>query len=153
MMREFAEELFDMEDLNKQPETWGDFLQSPKVAKIKEVFFGQANPAAKVHMHGFGLDPITLKPEVLITIVIDWDVARKQWPDVRLKFNWELQKQGDSTDTRHQWERLSKENLLYQARGGVQTLGNADDTFMGTLPAGAACMIQTARHYDFLNLP
>ena len=152
MMREFAEELFDMEDLNKQPETWGDFLQPSKVAKIKEVFFGRVSPAAKVYMHGFGLDPITLKPEILITIIIDWDIAKRRWNDVRLKFNWELQKQGNSTETRHQWERLSKENLIYQARGGVQSIGDSSNSFMGTLPAGAACMIQTARHYDFLGL-
>ncbi|HEX2591070.1 MAG TPA: hypothetical protein VHL34_06225 [Rhizomicrobium sp.] len=151
MMREFAEELFDMEDLAKQPETWGDFQRHKDVARIKETFFGAINPAARAYLHGFGLDPITLKPEVLVSIVVDWEAAKKRWPDVRLKFNWELQSQ-DGT-TRHQWERLSKDNLIVQARGGIQTIGSRDDTFLGTLPAGAACMMEVARHYEYLGLP
>jgi len=32
----------------------------------------------------------------------------------------------------------------------VQSIG---DIFLSTLPAGAACMMQTWKHYDRLNLP
>jgi hypothetical protein len=151
MVREFAEELFDMEDLYRQRESWEDFLQYKSILKIRDVFFGSVEAAAKAYLHGFGLDPVTLKPEVLITIVINWEIVTRQWPNVRLKFNWELQ--GPKKISRCAWVPLSKENLLAQARGGVQSIGNNDDTFLGTLPAGAACMIQTARHYDHLGLP
>ncbi|HEY7644137.1 MAG TPA: hypothetical protein VH858_03805 [Hyphomicrobiales bacterium] len=152
MLREFAEELFNKEQISRQHETWADFLKYKDVKKIKDVFFGSATSAARAYLHGFGLDPITLKPEILITIIIDWRIAEKQWRGVQLKFNWELQTQ-HKNKTREQWERLSRQNLLRQARGGVQTIDGNDDTFLGTLPAGAACMIQTARHYDHLQLP
>ena len=150
MMREFAEELFNQESLYRQPETWQDFLEYKDVRKLKQVFFDEPNPAAKVYLHGFGLDPVTLKPEVLLTIIIDWDLVLRRMENPRLTFNWELQQKRKKSGTRHQWARLSKESLLREARGGVQTVG---DTFLDTLPAGAACLMQTARHYSLLQLP
>lgn len=148
VVREFAEELFDQENLNQQPDTWENFLDYKDVRKIKRAFFDDPNPAAKVYLHGFGLDPITLKPEVLVTIIIDWDIVRARIEKPRLKFNWELQTKRQKSGTRHQWAALSEQELLRQARGGVQTIG---DVFLDTLPAGAACMMQTARHYDFMQ--
>lgn len=150
MVREFAEELFDQENLYRQPETWENFLDYKDVRKIKKVFFDEPNPAAEVYLHGFGLDPVTLKPEVLLTIVIDWDVVLTRLAGARLKFNWELQRKRKKSGTRHQWVKLSKDALIRQAKGGVQTIG---DTFLDTLPAGAACMMQTALHYEFMQLP
>ncbi len=150
MVREFAEELFDMEDLYRQPGSWGDFLQYKKVKKIVDVFFGKTNAAAQAYLLGFGLDPVTLKPEVLVTIVVDWKKAKKQWPDVKFKFNWELQT-GLKADRCH-WEPLSRQALVRQAKGGVLFFEGSDKP-LSTLPAGAACMLQTARHYSFLGLP
>lgn len=149
MAREVCEELFNQESLYKQPETWEDFLGHEEVYQIKKVMFDDPNPAAIVFLHGFGLDPITLKPEVLISIIIDWDRAPKGRDGLRLKFNWELQMKRKKSGTRHQWVRLSKSELIRQARGRVQSLG---DVTLETLPAGAACMILTAKHYDFLVL-
>ncbi len=150
MVREFAEELFDMEDLSKQPESWEDFLSYKEVNKIRTVFFQQPDPAAKVYLHGFGLDPITLKPEILITIVINWEKVPTGPNGFRLKFNWELQQKRKKSGTRHQWAKLSERELLLQAEGGRQTIG---DIFLDTLPAGAACLMQTARHYRLMGLP
>lgn len=149
IVREFCEELFDEEDLNKQPETWQDYLLIERVKKINDVFFRSNKPAARVYLHGFGLDPVTLKPEVLVTIVIDWKIALTRWTNPRLKFNWELRQSNAKAGTRHQWARLSKDELLRQAAGGVQSIG---DTFLSTLPAGAACMMQTWKHYGEMGL-
>lgn len=150
MAREFCEELFDQENLYKQPETWEDFLEFKEVKKIKQIFFDAPTSAATVYLHGFGLDPVTLKPEVLLTIIIDWDRIPKGRDELKLKFNWELQMKRKKLGTRHQWVRLSKSELLRQAKGRVQSIG---DVTLETLPAGAACMMLTAKHYEFLGLP
>lgn len=149
MTREFAEELFGMEVLETQPENWEDFLEYQDVRRIIHAFFRTSSPAANAYLHGFGLDPITLKPEVLVTIIIDWDKVPQGPGGFKLKYNWELQQKSKKTGTRHQWARLSKSELLRQAKGGVQSIGH---TSLSTLPAGAACMIQTARHYELLGL-
>lgn len=148
VVREFAEELFNIEDLYRQPESWEDFLLHPKVAKIRDVFFRSENPAARVWLHGFGLDPVTLKPEVLITIVVDWAKVLTRWEKPIIEFNWELQKKVKKDGTRDQWVPLSQAELLRQARGGVQSLG---DRFLPMLPAGAACLLQTYRHYGLMG--
>lgn len=150
IVREFAEELFNVEDLYKQPESWQDFLLVPRVARIRTVFFRSENPAARVWLHGFGLDPVTLKPEVLATIVIDWAKVLTRWEKPKIEFNWELQKKVKKDGTRDQWVPLSQAELLRQARGRVQSLG---DKFLPTLPAGAACLLQSYRHYELMGLP
>jgi hypothetical protein len=149
IVREFCEELFDVEELNKQPETWEDFMLLKGVQRIFKVFFPYTKPAARVYLHGFGLDPITLKPEVIVTIVVDWKLAQSR-DLLKLKYNWELQLSGDRGATRHQWVKLSRVELLRQAKGRVQSIG---DIFLNTLPAGAACMMQTWKHYERIGLP
>lgn len=149
-VREFAEELFNVEELYSQPESWEDFLLHPRVDKIRDVFFRKKDPAARVWLYGFGLDPVTLKPEVLAAIVVDWAKVAMRWDKPKIEFNWELQKKVKKEGTRGQWVPLSPRELLRQARGGVQSFG---DKFLPTLPAGAACLVQTYRHYDLLGLP
>jgi hypothetical protein len=150
IVREFCEELFNVEDLYKQPDSWEDFLLHPRVAKIRDVCFREQDPAARIWLHGFGLDPVTLKPEVIATIVVDWAKVLMRWERPKIEFNWELQKKVKKDGTRDQWVPLSKAELLRQARGSVQSLG---DRFLSTLPAGAACLLQTHRHYDLIGLP
>ncbi len=144
VVREFFEELFDKEQLYRQPESWEDFLAYPDVRRLADVFFLGANPAAAVYLHGFGLDPITLKPEVLLTIVVDWAKVLTQTTGLRLTFNWEVKNRALS---RHAWAKLSKSELIRQANGLVQSIG---DSYRHTLPAASACMIATAENYDLL---
>lgn len=147
VVREFAEELFNKEKLSNQSETWSDFALHRDVKTILETFFSGQNPAAKIYLHGFGLDPVTLKPEILCTIVIDW--SKLTTPKPALKFNWELQT-NDPKVTRHQWVPLSKDALVREATEQRQLIG---DRRLDALPAGAACMLLTALHYERLGLP
>jgi hypothetical protein len=145
-VREFAEELFDKEGLDRQFETWSEFAEHPEIKQIKHSFFDEPDPAAKLYLHGFGLDPITLKPEVIFTLIVDWSKVRTR--SHNLKFNWEMQTP-DPKITRHQWVRLSKENLLREATQPRQSFG---DRALDALPAGAACMLLTMKHYAELGL-
>ncbi len=145
-VREFAEELFNKESLSKQSETWSDFVRHPDVARIKDLFFDGTDPAARMFLYGFGLDPITLKPEILCTIIIDW--AKVRPPRPALKFNWELQTP-DPKVTRHQWVRLSRNGLIREATERRQSMG---DRALDMLPAGAACLLLTAKHFARLGL-
>lgn len=145
-VREFFEELFNKEKLTKQPDTWEDFLQHEDVRQLCTIFFTGLDPAARIFLFGFGLDPTTLKPEVLLAIVINWQKAKYQMNRIELSFNWEV-RAGHSGTSRHQWVKASKEELMRQAKGGVQSIG---DTFLSTLPAGAACMKMAAKHYEYI---
>jgi hypothetical protein len=132
--------------LYKQPDTWEDFLEYSDVGKLVNVFFRGKRPAARIFLLGFGLDPATLKPEVLATVLIDWDVVCDRRKDLKLVFNWEVQSKLEKR-TRHQWAKLSRGELIRQAVGGLQSI---EGTYLDVLPAGAACMRLTAFHYEFL---
>lgn len=149
IVREFLEELFNIEALYQQPESWEDFLLYPEVEKLMNAFFIGESAAARIYLHGFGLDPITLKPEVIVTIVVDWEIALNKLKNAKLNFNWEI---GSKNLTRRQWAELSVGELRRQAAGKCQSIGDRPD-FLDTLPAGAACMLATAKHYDKLGLP
>ncbi len=142
VVREFFEELFDKESLYNQSESLEDVLLNPDIETLTRIFFHGEDPGARIYLHGFGLDPITLKPEVIVTIVVDWKIVQKKFPKLQLKYNWEVARKDSS---RHQWVKLSKENLIRQAGGYAQSLGDVD---LSTLPAGAACMLFAAEHLD-----
>lgn len=147
VVREFFEELFDFEQLSRQQESWGDFMSLREIKTLADLFFRGQSPCAKIFLHGFGLDPITLKPEVLLTIVVDWYHAKTRFPNLALKFNWEVTSGKSNLPSRHQWVPLSKKELVRQANGGIQTIRNS---FLETLPAGGACMLLAAKHFDEL---
>lgn len=149
MVREFAEELFNREDLYKQSQTWSEFLRHDDVAKVKRLFFDGPRACAKVYMYGFGLDPITLKPEVLCAIIIDWRLVQSRSVGTKFEYSWELQT-NKAGETREQFVPLSLENLVIQATQRRQSIG---DQRLDALPAGAACMLLTAKHFKELELP
>ncbi|MEM7430294.1 MAG: hypothetical protein AAF351_00010 [Pseudomonadota bacterium] len=142
VIREFLEELFDKECLYKQVNTWGDYLSIPEVDALHRIFFSGSNPAARIFLFGFGLDPVTLKPEVLCGIVVDWELATKYNPSLKLKYNWEVQ-DAASKATRHNWVPVDVNSLRAQAKGGQQSINGK---MLGVLPAGQACMEYAADH-------
>jgi hypothetical protein len=146
LAREFAEELFNEESVSRQSENWADFNRHPGVQKIVGCFFEGPEPAARVYLHGFGLDPVTLKPEVLCTMVIDWPRAARH--GMKLKFNWELQT-GRVGETRHQWAEFTRETLV---RTATQQIHSYAGQPLNPLPAGAACMLLTAHHLPAMGL-
>jgi hypothetical protein len=146
IVREFFEELFDKEELFMQPQPSEDFFQYPKIKKLLDVFFTGSQASARVYLFGFGLDPVTLKPEVLAAIVIDWKKAIGQIDNLRLKFNWEVQSR-DGKKARCEWVPLSKPALRAHATEPKISL---DGVFLDPLPAGGACMFLGAHHLDAL---
>ena len=149
LVREFAEELFDKENLSRQSPSWIDFLAHRDIRAIKTLF-DTPDPAVRPYILGFGLDPITLKPEVLCVEVIDWELARKRMrqPKLELRFNWEVQTE-DPDVTRAEFRPLTRALLIEYATERKLRIG---DTFLDPLPAGAACMLLTEQHFDELGL-
>lgn len=145
VVREFLEELYDFEELYKQKDTQEDFFEYREVRPYLERFFLGTDPWAKVFLMGFGLDPVTTKPEVLVTIVVDWANVMSHRPDFQFEFNWEVRSSGK---TREQFETLSQENLLRQAKERVQSLNGV---YLDALPAGAACLTLASHHLEFLT--
>ncbi len=148
LVREFAEELYDKEDLSRQSSSWIDFLANRDILEIKRLF-DAPSPAVKPYLMGFGLDPITLKPEVLCVEVIDWDVARQKIENPEFKFNWEVQTD-DPSVTRHTFRPLSRELLVSHATRRLLKTG--DGPHLDPLPAGAACMLLANEHFEVLGL-
>jgi hypothetical protein len=137
-VREFFEELFNKEEAAGIHAHGEDFFDLPKIRPLVEAFFG-VDGAAKVYLLGVGLDPVTTKPEILVTIVVDWLAAsnkylqRSQALSLKVEENYE----GEVS-----FIDLTRDNLLREAsrpRRGTTVL-----------PAGAACMLMAARHYDAL---
>lgn len=149
VVREFAEELFNMEDLVEQFEQWQEFEDHPDIKAIGNAFFWGRNPAAKAFLLGFGLDPVTTKPEVLCTIVIDWDVAKQNLRNPKFEFNWEFKSKRDQK-TRTDWLPLNRPKMILDALGPRHRL---EGRFLDPLPAGAACMLLTAKFWEQLGLP
>lgn len=147
VVRETLEELFDKEELSKQSDSWTDFTELPGVRPLVDLLFRGSDRCARIFLHGVGLDPITLKPEVLITIVINWQLAKRRMPGIALKFNWEVTSRLKDAPKRHQWVPLTKEHLIVEARGNMQSLNGKS---LDTLPAGAACMLLAARDLELL---
>jgi len=144
LIREFAEELFNKEELVSQFEKWTAFYSHPDIRQIVDVFFVGERPAARVYLLGFGLDPITTKPEVLCTMIIDWDRVRELIERPKFEFNWEFQT-AQKDQTRHDWLPLTREALIAEATGPRHLL---NEHHLDPLPAGAACMLITAKHFE-----
>ena len=84
VVRETLEELFNKEELSKQSDTWMDFAELSEVRPLVDLLFRGSDRCARVFLHGAGLDPITLKPEVIVSIVIDWQRAKRRMPGIAL---------------------------------------------------------------------
>ncbi len=149
MFREFVEELFNKEKVSRQATTWIQFNKHPEILEMRRIFLNPDQKALKCHLLGFGLDPVTLKPEVLLVVDVHWSSAVALKPGLQLKFNWELET-ARKKETRHTLVKLSEDRLLRHAEGMVLKIG---DRFLPTLPAGAACLLLAAENYESLGLP
>lgn len=130
VVREFCEELFNKEELSELKRHGEDFLELPEVKPYVDTFF--RNGAAKIHLMGIGVEPLTLQAEILLTIVIDWEKASVRVP-VKIRENFE----GKAV-----LYDLSKEKLLM----GTQV--RRDGKVMH--PAIKTGLILAAECYDFL---
>jgi hypothetical protein len=78
-VREFIEELFNKQEAHEIRSTGDDFFDDPSVKLAVNNIF-RDRKIARVFFLGLGLDPATTKPEILVSIVIDWQkVLRKDW--------------------------------------------------------------------------
>ncbi len=141
--REFLEELLGHEQLDEQLDAKAGLLD--KDSDFQRLFLPSngREPVAKVYLLGAGIDPVTTKVEILISIVVDWCAARAKISDLRLKPNYE----GKVKPIRFKRFTLErKEQLRAQAKDQQSTtLGS-----LPVLPAGAACFQLAAEHYEAL---
>jgi hypothetical protein len=145
VVRELLEELFDVERHYRGADIPENFFEIAEVKKLTSALFSEDDPSARIYLLGFGLDPVTTKPEVLVCIVIDWARVRRRIARPKLRFNWEVRSRA-ADKPRHRWVTLSRAELMRQAKGRVQALENG--VLLDTFPAAAACMQLTAAHLD-----
>ncbi|MCA0873936.1 hypothetical protein LCL97_24185 [Seohaeicola saemankumensis] len=148
LFREFAEELFNKEKVSRQAATWIQFNKHPDIIEMRRVFLHPDQVALRCHLLGFGLDPVTLKPEVLAVADVNWSRAKALKPGLELKFNWEL-RNARRKETRHSLVELSEDNLARHAEGMILKI---EDRYLPSLPAGAACLMLAAEHFEDLGL-
>lgn len=137
-VREFFEELFNREEVAGIYAHGEDFFELPEIRPLVEAFFG-VEGAAKVYLLGVGLDPVTTKPEILVAIVVDWRAASNKYLQRSHALSLKVE---ENYEGEVSFIDLTRDNLLREAsrpRRGTTVL-----------PAGAACMLMAARHYDAL---
>ena len=135
VVREFVEELFNKEQLSGINNSGIDFFKHPDITPYVSTIF-QAPGRAEIFYLGMGFDPLTTKPEVLVSIVIDWKAITRAKPSLSKGNFIQSIEQNYEGGTVHPVP-LSPENLLREAKQG--RFGKP------VLPAGAACMMQAAQ--------
>ncbi|UAB91545.1 hypothetical protein I5192_20130 (plasmid) [Ruegeria sp. SCSIO 43209] len=134
-VREFIEELFNKEELSGINTSGIDFLKHPDVAPYVRTIF-KTPGCAEIYYLGMGFDPLTTKPEVLVSIIIDWKAITRARPALSKGNFIKSIEQNYEGGTVHPVP-LSPENLVREAKQG--RYGKP------VLPAGAACMMQAAQ--------
>lgn len=124
VLREFSEELLGLAELEQTNRAGEDFVSDPR---LNWIIFGLYSGAVKIYYFGLGLDPLTLKPEILTCLVIN----ATMFPDfaVSIRNNFE----GRSFQVELTDEQLQK----WSAKPEM-------------LPAGAACLELTLKHKGVL---
>lgn len=137
--REMLEEIFGCEELAYHGvKTTNFFDQNLRTFALHSALV--RSRAMNIFYLGIGLDPATLKPESLCTIVIDWDKAADIYYNAR------------STPLRDEigpnWEGQVKSFPLHKSALLNLMAGPRPGDAM--LPAGSACLILAARHFERL---
>lgn len=87
ILRESAEELLNLEKYIRDHSSMDPdyvFRNNEKLKNLKELY---DQGFVKTYKSGFGLDPLTLKPEFLTVQVINWDMFSDYFPV--FEYNWE----------------------------------------------------------------
>jgi hypothetical protein len=129
-VREFCEELFNREEVARMCRHGEDLLEHARVKPLVNALFRSG--AGKLHLMGFGLDPVTTKPEFLVAIVVDWREAAIK-ADLKLEENYE-----------------GRVRLHDLSKVALQERAARPDNTKPLLPAAKACLLQAVRHYDVL---
>ena len=87
VLREFGEELLDKEELIQEQGSVNPdqpFTEDSDLRALKDLF---DTGGADLRFLGIGLDPVTLKPEILTLLIVDDD--RRERLGIRYRSNWE----------------------------------------------------------------
>ncbi|RME95762.1 MAG: hypothetical protein D6773_18065, partial [Alphaproteobacteria bacterium] len=136
-VREFLEELFDKEELARIHNGSEDFFEHPEVKPYIDAIFRFPRCAA-VYFLGMGFDPLTTKPEILVSIVVDWERVAFAPDNPRLghqSFEKDMEKNFEGGEVH--FEEATSDNLKKEAIEGRNG--------KPALPAGAACMLLASR--------
>jgi hypothetical protein len=134
MVREFCEELYNVSEAHGLSTSAGDPLDAPPCRRIVEPIFRSG--ASQAYLLGMGLDPVTAKPEILVANIVDFRKLTPQHRDL-------LRRQASNWEGRLQYCTLTKAQVQTQLE-----LDRSHD--LKWLPAGKACLMEFARHYDWL---
>lgn len=129
-VREFCEELFDRKEVTHMCRHGEDLLEHARVKPLVNALFRSG--AGKLYLLGFGLDPVTTKPEFLVAIVCDWFHAAIR-ADLKLEENYE-----------------GRVRLYDLSKSALEERVMRPDNDRPLLPAAKACLLQAIRHYDEL---
>ena len=134
--REFLEECLGVKAADEQHSGASGFFENDAAKPRLDALFSGSKPAAKTFLLGVGLDPLNLKPEALVAIVVDWERTRRNLVSniaLEIKENYEGQ-------------------ITYVELYGPETLLERAKPFeaIKVQPSGNACLRQAARHYDIL---
>ena len=133
------EELFNKEHLSKINSSSYDFFEHPEVKRYVNTIFRTQGRAA-VYFLGMGMDPLTTKPEALVTIVVNWKAVVMANADGKLKIglgSFETDMKQNYEGGQIHFQDATPANLLREARIGRNN--------KPVLPAGAGCMMLASR--------
>jgi hypothetical protein len=140
--REFAEELLGQKSVEELVLHGKDFLAEAPVRDL-HALWTRPKPALRIFYLGCGLDPLTLKPELLCMMVVDAreiPVSTPAGPHLGIRDVDDLKHVfGANWEGKHDSCALSEKELLRFVRGDR------------TLAAGAAAMQLAARHVDAIQ--
>lgn len=126
VVREFLEEIFNEDKAAISYRSSAEFFDNFDIKNMIDKIF-RTDDVAAVYLLGVGFDPLTTKPEILVSIVIDWYELAKKYTMPKFDDNYE----GSTL-----FIDLSRENLIAEAKRPRNK--NA------LLPAGAACLLRAA---------
>jgi hypothetical protein len=126
VLREFAEELLEVNEAQEPIRASRNFLNDPR---LKPYLDGRENGAVRAHYLGLSVDPVLAKPDLMIALVID----ATQFPDSALSIieNWKGNWEG------HMHE-VPLQNLMQWSK---------EETLAAT---GATCLQLAHKHLKFL---
>jgi hypothetical protein len=103
-----------------------DFIENELIKAYVSLF---KEGEAKVFFLGIGIDPLTTKPEILTSIVLNGSTASNKLINLRFKNNYE-----------------GEDFMVPFTEEGISKYIQDENT----LPAGIACLLLIEKQYDFI---